>query len=130
MEKTKKMHAKKLSEMHSWAAEEMKVLAELTTDPQMKTKYEQIAGINRMFYESLAPDDNSSEKGTGIVREIELIMRAYYVEKAVYTAACEYSVEREMPDKIDEIVDRQTLICRELLTEADQRIAVINDNPS
>ncbi len=130
MEKIKKMHAQKFSEMHAWAADEMRSLADLTSDPQMKTKYEQIAGINRMFYESLASEGKNTEKNNKILKEIELIMRAYYVEKAIYNAACEYSVDREMPDKIDEIVDRQTLICRELLSEADQRIAVINDNPS
>ena len=127
MENTKQSHTQRLAEMQLWAADEMKNLAHLTHDPQMKTKYEQIAGINRMFYETLALNTENKAENSDILKEIKLITRAYYVEKALFDAASGYSVERQKPDKIDEIVDRQTIICRELLLEADQRLLVIND---
>ena len=127
MENTKQNHTQKLADMQLWAADEMKNLAHLTHDPQMKTKYEQIAGINRMFYEALAENIENKAENSDISREIKLIMRAYYIEKSLFDAASGYSVERQMPEKIDEIVDRETLICRELLSEADQRLLVLND---
>ena len=119
---------RKLSDMQLWAADEMKRFATLTRDPQMKTKYEQLAGLNRMFYENLAVLDNDTREKSEIAYETDLIMRAYYLQKSVYNALVACAVEDNFPDKIDEITDRQTMMCRELITEAKQRIAVINDN--
>lgn len=127
MENEQKKLCRKLADMQLWAADEMKRYATLTKDPQLKTKYEQIAGINRMFYETLAIEDNDTRKKSEIKRETDLIMRAYYCQRALYNAVSSCSTEDICPKNIDEIIDRQTLVCRELLTEAKQRINVIND---
>ncbi|MEE1280356.1 MAG: hypothetical protein UHH95_05970, partial [Oscillospiraceae bacterium] len=107
----------------------MKRFADLTHDPQMKTKYEQIAGVNRMFYETLATEDNDTRHKRQIIKETDLIMRAYYLQRALYDSLSGCAVEDIFPDSIDEISDRQTMICRELLTEAKSRIDVINEEP-
>lgn len=129
MENSKKKLCRKLADMQLWAADEMKRLADLTHDPQMKTKYEQIAGVNRMFYETLATEDNDTRHKSEITRETDLIMRAYYLQRALYDSLSACAVEDIFPDSIDEISDRQTMICRELLTEAKSRIEVINEEP-
>ena len=110
-----------LADLELFAADNLKSLAKQTHDPQMKTKYEQIAGLNRSFYDKLEKEKQSDENEKPIDNEIELIMRAYFTEKALYTAVCEYSVGNERPSIIDELVDRHTLILRELLTEANWR---------
>ena len=56
-EKTKR----RLADMQLWAADEMKEYAEKTGDPQLKKKYQQIAALNRSFYEILATDDKDSK---------------------------------------------------------------------
>ena len=114
-----------LANFELFSADCLKQIALESHDPQMKTKYEQIAGLNRGFYDKLNKDDNRLSKEKNIDREIELIMQAYFVEKSLYTAVCEYSVESERPDIIDELVDRHTLILRELLTEANWRIQAL-----
>lgn len=113
--------ASMLSDFEIFAADNLKSLALETHDPQMKTKYEQIAGLNRGFYEKLKNEQQGSNEEKPIDKEIALIMRAYFVEKALYTAVCEYSVGSERPSIIDELVDRHTLILRELLNEASWR---------
>ncbi len=125
MENEQKNLHRKLADMQLWAADEMKRLATLSQDAQMKTKYEQIAGINRMFYESLATEDNDTRNKSKIIKETDLIMRAYFCQRALYDAFASCSTENMRPDNIDEIIDRMTLICRELLTEAEQRIKII-----
>ena len=125
MENEQKNLHRKLADMQLWAADEMKRLATLSQDAQMKTKYEQIAGINRMFYESLATEDNDTRNKSKITKETDLIMRAYFCQRALYDAFASCSTENMRPDNIDEIIDRMTLICRELLTEAEQRIKII-----
>ena len=110
-----------LAHLELFAADNLKHLALETRDPQMKTKYEQIAGLNRGFYEKLKKENQEEERRTPIDKEIELILRAYFVEKALYTAVCEYSVGEMRPNIIDELVDRHTLILRELLTEVGWR---------
>ena len=110
-----------LSEFECFAADCLKGLAFETRDPQMKTKYEQIAGLNRSFYDRLEKEKQAEVKDKPIDKEISLIMRAYYIEKSLYTAICEYSIGNERPNIIDELVDRHTLILRELLTEANWR---------
>ncbi len=110
-----------LADFEIFAADNLKSLALETHDPQMKTKYEQIAGLNRGFYDKLEKEKQSDANEKPIDKEINLIMRAYFVEKALYAAICEYSVGSERPSIIDELVDRHTLILRELLTEANWR---------
>ena len=110
-----------LADFELFAADNLKSLALETHDPQMKTKYEQIAGINRSFYEKLENEIRGAQKEKSIDKEINLIMRAYFVEKSLYTAICEHSIGGERPNIIDELVDRHTLILRELLTEANWR---------
>lgn len=121
MKKEKTKIASELAELEMFAADKLKSLAGETHDPQMKTKYEQIAGLNRGFFESLKKEAGADANHKPIDKEIELIMRAYYVEKTLYTTICEYSVENERPDIIDELVDRHTLILRELLIEKNWR---------
>ena len=128
MKKELKKLCQKLSDMQLWAADEMKRFASLTCDPQMKTKYEQLAGFNRMFYENIKNDACDCKEKSKVAKEADLIMRAYYVQKAVCDAFFACAAEEIRPQKIDEITDRQTMMCRELLMELSVRMGVINDS--
>lgn len=114
-----------LCDFEAIAADCLKNLASESQDPQLKTKYEQIAGLNRGFTEKLKNEIQQDKPPKPIDKEIKLIMRAYFIEKALYNAVCEYSVGNARPNIIDELVDRHTLILRELLTEASWREGTI-----
>ena len=115
-----------LADMQLWAADEMKEYAEKSCDPQLKKKYQQITALNRSFYEILATDDKDNKSRSKIVSETDLLLRAYYCQSAVCQGVFAVMVEDERPDRIDEICDRQIMICRELLDEANGRINLIN----
>ena len=117
MQNEKSKITNRIADLEAFAADELKRLAQDTRDPQMKTKYEQIAGLNRAFFESLKKETQIEPEEKPIDKEISIIMRAYFIEKTLYTAICECSVSENRPNIIDELVDRHTLILRELLTE-------------
>ena len=125
MVETKKEISKNIAFLHHFVSEQMKGFAQQNADPQMKTKYEQIAGVNRAFYSQLEEEMQDNLKKGKIEREIAIITRAYFVEKALYTAICEYSIKENKPNNIDELVDKHTLILRELLSELNARKSVL-----
>ena len=126
MKNSDKKLCRKLADYQLWAADEMKRFAEKTGDPQLKKKYEQTAALNRMFYEELATNDNDTENKSKIVSETDMLMRAYYIQQALYNVFSELMCESERPEGLDKICDRQIMICREILDEAQSRISVIN----
>ncbi len=111
---------KSLSQLLIWAAEEMKHLANETQDAQMKTKYEQIAGVNRMLCEKLRCEQDEQSLSIG-EREINLISRAYIIQKYLFLNASQISVEGKIPEIVDEICDKEIFICRDLLNEKKMR---------
>ena len=125
MVESKKEILKNIAFLHHFTAEQMKGFAQITADPQMKTKYEQIAGVNRAFYSQLEDGLQDDFEKENIEMEIEIITRAYFIEKSLYTAICEYSIRENKPDNIDELVDKHTLILRELLMELNARKSVL-----
>ena len=126
MENSQIKTRRKLADMQLWAADEMKKYAEITSDPQLKKKYEQVAALNRLFYEQLATEDNDKTQKSMIVSETDMLMRAYYCQNSLYQVFSQLMTEDKRPDGLDEICDRQIMICRELLGEAENRISVIN----
>lgn len=118
---------KHLADMQLWAADLMKEYAEKSCDPQLKKKYQQIAALNRSFYEILATDDNTVKRKGKIVSETDLLLGAYYCQNALTQCISAVLTQNERPDRIDEISDRQITICRELLDEMQNRISVINE---
>ncbi len=126
MQKSDEKLRRKLADYQLWAADEMKRFAEKTGDPQLKKKYEQTAALNRMFYEQLATNDNDTGNKSPIVSETDMLMRAYYIQQALYNVFSELMCESERPEGLDKICDRQIMVCREILDEAQSRINVIN----
>lgn len=126
MDKNKEKIRRKLADYQLWAADEMKRFAETTGDPQLKKKYEQMAALNRSFYEQLATDDSERKNKSQMISETDMLMRAYYIQQALYNVFSELMCENERPDGLDKICDRQVMICREILDEAQSRINVIN----
>ena len=126
MDKKINKQKEKLAKMQAWAADEMKNCAEKSCDPQLKKKYEQTAAINRIFYEQLNEEKASDTEKSEIERETEILLRAYFLQNALYREFSLFLTEQNRPQKIDEMCDRQVLICRELLDEAENRIKVIN----
>ena len=115
-----------LAKYQLWAADEMKRFAKCTSDPQLKKKYEQMAALNRSFYEQLSQQDNASENKGKPDNENEMLMRAYYIEKAIYNVFSELMCQSKRPEGLDKMCDRQIMICREILDEAENRKNVIN----
>ncbi len=117
---------KELAAYQLWAADEMKRFAETTGDPQLKKKYEQMAALNRSFYEQLSQQNNDNQNKSKTANETEMLMRAYYIQKALFDVFSALLCKSERPNGIDKICDRQIMICREILTEAENRENVIN----
>ncbi len=116
----------KLANYQLWAADEMKIFAQDTNDPQLKKKYEQMAALNRSFYEQLSQQDSDEENRSKIAAETEMLMRAYYIQKALFDVFSALLCNSSRPEGLDKICDRQIMMCREILTEAESRKNVIN----
>ena len=115
-----------LAKYQLWAADQMKIYAEKTTDPQLKKKYEQITALNRMFYQNLLDGDEDNNIGKKELDETDMLMRTFFVQNAVYRVFSEQLFNEHRPKQTDEICDRLVMICRELLDEAEIRKNVIN----
>ena len=117
---------KNLTLMQKWAAEQMKVNAEKSNDPQLKKKYQQTAAINRIFYEQLGGENDCKNEKTEAQKETELLMFSYFLQNALFREFSQYLTAQNRVERLDEICDRQVLLCRELLDEAVSRLKVEN----
>ena len=126
MQNSQKKITEKLASYQLWAADEMKRFAQKTGDPQLKKKYEQMAAVNRAFYEQLLGQCADRQKECKTEKEIETLMRAYYIEKAIFDVFSSLLCASERPEGLDKMCDRQIMICREILDEAENRENVIN----
>lgn len=115
-----------LADYQLWAADEMKRFADNTRDPQLRKKYEQMAALNRSFYEQLSGQDSDEQNKSKIAAETDILMRAYYIQKALFDVFSALLCRSQRPEGLDKICDRQIMICREILTEAENRKNVIN----
>ncbi|MBQ5816090.1 MAG: hypothetical protein IIW33_01380 [Oscillospiraceae bacterium] len=120
------LNSKNLAAYQLWAADEMKRFAETTGDPQLKKKYEQMAALNRSFYEQLSAQIEDQQAEGKAAKEAQMLMRAYYIQKALFDVFSSILCAAERPEGLDKICDREIMICREILTEAENRENVIN----
>lgn len=128
MQQNTKKTQKKLALMQKWAAEQMKQNAEKSCDPQLKKKYEQTAAINRIFYEQLNSEDDNKKEMSKMQKETELLMFSYFLQNALFREFSQYLTASKRIERLDEICDRQVLLCRELLDEASSRVEVENSS--
>lgn len=119
---------KNLALMQKWAAEQMKQNAEKSCDPQLKKKYEQTAAINRIFYEQLGLKNEQDKEQSDMQKETELLMFSYFLQNALFREFSQYLTASDRIERLDEICDRQVLLCRELLDEANNRIEAENSS--
>lgn len=119
---------KNLALMQKWAAEQMKQNAEKSCDPQLKKKYEQTAAINRIFYEQLGLKNEQDKEQSDMQKETELLMFSYFLQNALFREFSQYLTASDRIERLDEICDRQVLLCRELLDEANSRIEAENSS--
>lgn len=119
---------KNLALMQKWAAEQMKQNAEKSCDPQLKKKYEQTAAINRIFYEQLGLKNEQDKEQSDMQKETELLMFSYFLQNALFREISQYLTASDRIERLDEICDRQVLLCRELLDEANSRIEAENSS--
>jgi len=117
----------KLALMQKWAMQEMKKSAETTQDPQLKKKYEQTAAINRIFYEQFSTKKEEQKEKSDIQRETETLLFAFFVQNTLFKEFSALLTRYNRPEKIDEICDRQVLICREILDEAENRMRTVDE---
>ncbi len=112
----------KLCDYLCWAASQMKSAAGKTSDPTLKTKYEQLAGINKQYRDRCKSGQND-RKNLKLTKEIELLKSALFCQKAVFDA---FSIDAvENADALtDEVLDRQKEVCRELVSEIEKRQAL------
>ena len=119
-----------LADMQLWAADQMKHYANLTSDPQLKRLYEQVAALNRKFYEQFTVKNGTKNKKSNLETETEMLMRAYYCQRSLYTTLSQLMTDGMRPNGLDEVFDRQTMICRQILEEAQNRIALTDSGAS
>ena len=114
---------KMIAEWLDWSSAEMKKFAEKTCDPTLKIKFEKMAGINREYRDKLGffTDQKGNKQ---IAYEIEILKAAYFCQQAVFWRFCLWPLE-ENTAIVDEIVDAQKTIVRELYTEIKKRNSVM-----
>lgn len=119
----KENNTQKLADWLKWSAGQMKRIADTTNDPILKVKYEKIAGINRQFCDKCgAVNQNKGDRE--VRREIDILKTAYFCQQAVYLRFCTCLVEENSP-LVDEVLDVQKTIIRELFTEMEKRDAIL-----
>ena len=112
-----------IADLLNWSSAQMKRLADKTNDPILKVKYEKIAGINRQFCDKCAAE-NQSTGDREVINEIKILKNAYFCQQAVYLRLCTCPVEQNSP-LVDEIIDVQKTIIRELFTEIEKRKKIL-----
>lgn len=119
MAKSCENNKKTLSEWLWWSAQEMKKAAKQTHDPTLKIKYEQIAGISREYHDKLEAS-NEEKEDSEINREIDILKAAYFCTQSVFWRFNMWPLEKDNT-LVDEIVDTQKTIVRQLYSEIEKR---------
>lgn len=118
----------RLASYQLWAADQMKLCARETEDAQLKSQYEQIAAVNRMLYEKLTYDRGTALKREPAAQEVKRLLRAFFCQKALYDTLSQLMCRCVRPPVLDEMLDRQVKICRQLSEEMQIRLKTLQEN--
>lgn len=110
---------KTVAQWLNWSANEMKKCANQTQDPTLKIKFEQIAGLNKDYCDRLGFENEDGED-KGVKKEIEILKTAYFCQQSVFWRFSLYPLNSNS-SLIDEIVDAQKTIVRQLYSEIMKR---------